>query len=165
MKRTIPYILVIFSLFGLTSCFSYETMFPLQNEYYGENIVVRDNICYVYYTNPTQSFLNTLRIIDGSYHYYYHGKYLPVEFPRWNMWKPNRFYYYKDNRLMWRERMRINYRQNNNIPMRRDNVPNKPKMDNNKGNAPQPQNKFNNRPKNFGTQNNNVRNNTRNGRK
>lgn len=79
------------------------------------NLVVENDICYVYYTNPTTLFLNSLYVIDGAYYYWYIDKYIPVVFPCWEVWSPYRFFYYNKNRWMWRDRYRYNhieYRKN-----------------------------------------------------
>lgn len=79
------------------------------------NLVVENDICYVYYTNPTTLFLNSLYVIDGAYYYWYIDKYIPVVFPCWEVWSPYRFFYYDKNRWMWRDRCRYNhmeYRKN-----------------------------------------------------
>lgn len=85
------------TLLALVSCIGTDLISAGNGNYgYNDNIVVSGNTCYVYYSNPTASFLNTLRIINGSYHYYYGGRYIPVVFPRWRMWKPERYYYNRD---------------------------------------------------------------------
>ena len=105
------------ALLALVSCIDPDLISMGNCNYrYNENIVVSGNTCYVYYSNPTASFLNTLRIINGSYHYFYNGRYIPVIFPRWRMWKPERYYYY--NRDRW-----IPIERSNRFPKPRFNKP------------------------------------------
>lgn len=74
-----------------------------------ENVVVKDGICYVYYSNPSTVFLNTLHVIDGRYYYTYSGSYIPVVFPYWDAWSPHRYFYYDCNRWAWRDRIHYNH--------------------------------------------------------
>lgn len=95
------------------------------------NLVVENDICYVYYTNPTTLFLNSLYVIDGAYYYWYIDKYIPVVFPCWEVWSPYRFFYYNKNRWMWRDRYRYNhmeYRKNQHWrDYRRPNIQPRPR--------------------------------------
>ena len=106
MKKTILFLLVLgLIIANCTSCVTAraydDTYYPINQE---ENITVVDDVCYVYYTNPTTLFLNTLHIIDGAYYYWYVDKYIPVIFPRWSVWSPHRFFYYDRNHWSWRDR-------------------------------------------------------------
>lgn len=93
-----------------TSCITTSGLDELYTPYDVENeIVVSDDVCYVYYTNPTTSFLNTLHIVNGAYYYWYVDRYIPVVFPRWNAWSPNRFFYYDRNRWLWRDRFHYDH--------------------------------------------------------
>lgn len=93
-----------------TSCITTSGLNELYTSYDVENdIVVSDDVCYVYYTNPTTSFLNTLHIVNGAYYYWYVDRYIPVVFPRWNAWSPNRFFYYDRNRWLWRDRFHYDH--------------------------------------------------------
>lgn len=96
------------------------------------NLVVENDICYVYYTNPTTLFLNSLYVIDGAYYYWHIDKYIPVVFPCWEVWSPYRFFYYDKNRWMWRDRYRYNhmeYRKNQHWrDYRRPNIQPRPNI-------------------------------------
>lgn len=115
MKKFTFILVMLVTMFTLTSCatsaMAYET-----NGYYDDNVVVVDNVCYAYYSNPTTVFLNTLHIIDGAYYYWHSNKYIPVVFPYWEVWSPHRFFYYDRNRWVWRDRYHYNHAQ-----YRRDN--------------------------------------------
>lgn len=104
MKRFVNFLIIgAFALIALGSC---GTSVGISAPYYsydevGDNVVVRDGVCYVYYDNPSIDFLNTLRFVNGSYYYWYSNRYVPVEFPRWNRFKHDayrrdyRYRYYK----------------------------------------------------------------------
>lgn len=110
MRKIILILLMSLILMGLcNSClvtglndFTYEQY--ENNEY----VVVNDGVCYVYYAQPSTTFLNTLYVNDGAYYYWYVDKYIPVVFPRWKAWSPQRFFYYDRNRWMWRNRRNYN---------------------------------------------------------
>jgi hypothetical protein len=102
MKKV--FLILLFSCI-LTSCITTSGFDELYAPYEVENnIVVNDDVCYVYYTNPTTSFLNTLHVVNGAYYYWYVDRYIPVVFPRWDAWRPNRFFYYDRNRWLWKDR-------------------------------------------------------------
>lgn len=104
MKKYILFIAMCLSLtLTFASCVTTASAYT-QSYYDDDEIVIVDGTCYVYYTNPTTAFLNTLRIVDGSYFYVYNGGYLPVVFPRWEVWSPYRYFYYHQNRWYWRDR-------------------------------------------------------------
>ena len=123
----------VVALATFTSCatasVAYDEIYS-PHYYDDENIVVVDNICYVYYENPTTVFLNTLYLIDGAYYYWYFDRYIPVIFPRWYAWSPHRYFYFHENRWMWRDRIHYNhadYRRTHHwkdyrIPSNRNNV-------------------------------------------
>ena len=106
----------LFTLTCFSSCVTTKAVDISYHPYDLEkNLVVENNICYVYYTNPTTLFLNSLYVIDGAYYYWHIDKYIPVVFPCWEVWSPYRFFYYDKNRWMWRDRYRYNhmeYRKN-----------------------------------------------------
>lgn len=77
--------------------------------YNDENVIVVGDTCYVYYSEPTTAFLNTLHIIDGAYFYWYADRYVPVVFPLWRNWSPYRYFYYEHNRWLWRDRISYNH--------------------------------------------------------
>lgn len=111
MKRFfISLIVCIAFVYTFTSCdtITYTTTPSYASEEYYDNIVVRDETCYVYYDMPSITFLNSLHIIDGYFYYWHINRYIPVHFPRWNDWKPYRYYYYNSGRLEWRDGMRCN---------------------------------------------------------
>lgn len=102
MKKIAFILVMVTMLFTFTSCVTSAMAYGING--YDNDVVVVDNVCYVYYTNPTTAFLNTLHIIDGSYYYWYSNRYVPVIFPRWEVWSPHRFFYYKRGSWMWRNR-------------------------------------------------------------
>ena len=106
----------LFTLTCFSSCVTTKAVDISYHPYDLEkNLVVENDICYVYYRNPTTLFLNTLYVIDGAYYYWHIDKYIPVVFPCWEAWSPYRFFYYDKNRWMWRDRYRYNhmeYRKN-----------------------------------------------------
>lgn len=105
-------LLFISGLFMLTSCISAQTYRYSYDPYDVEhNLVVMNNVCYVYYTNPTTLFLNSLRIVDGAYYYRHNNHYIPVVFPNWAIWSPHRFFYYEKNKWMWRNRFNYNHNE------------------------------------------------------
>ena len=100
----------LFTLTCFSSCVTTKAVDISYHPYDLENnLVVENDICYVYYTNPTTLFLNTLCVIDGAYYYWHIDKYIPVVFPCWEVWSPYRFFYYDKNRWMWRDRYRYNH--------------------------------------------------------
>lgn len=105
MKKYIEsFIVCITILLGFTSCIDLQA-------YDDNNIVIVNDVCYIYYTRPTTLFLNSLYVIDGAYYYRYTDRYIRVVFPNWNVWTPNRYFYYERNRWLYRER--YNYSNNN----------------------------------------------------
>ena len=109
IKSFIVYITI---LFGLTSCIDLQAYDDIYQPYYNDNnIVIVNDVCYVYYTSPTTLFLNSLYVIDGTYYYRYADRYIRVAFPNWNVWSPNRYFYYERDR--WLLRDRYNYNNNN----------------------------------------------------
>ena len=106
----------LFTLTCFSSCVTTKAVDISYHPYDLENnLVVENDICYVYYTNPTTLFLNTLYVIDGTYYYWHIDKYIPVVFPCWEAWSPYRFFYYDRNRWRWRDRYHYNhmeYRKN-----------------------------------------------------
>lgn len=105
-KLLLAMVVCLFSLTCFSSCVTtahaYDYDYHPYNE--SENVVVVDEICYVYYTNPTTLFLNSLHIIDGAYYYWHTNRYIPVVFPYWEVWSPHRFFYYDRNHWTWRDR-------------------------------------------------------------
>lgn len=99
----------------MTTCTSCVTTAVAYDDVYSrsdcrdDNVVVVDNVCYVYYENPTTAFLNTLYLIDGAYYYWYLDRYIPVVFPYWYAWSPHRFFYYHNNRWLWRDKIHYNH--------------------------------------------------------
>ena len=121
----------LFTVTCLSSCVTTQAMDISYHPYDLErNLVVENNVCYVYYRNPTTLFLNSLHVIDGAYYYWYIDKYIPVLFPYWEVWSPHRFFYYDRNRWMWRDRYRyshIEYRKNQHWrDYRRPNIQSRP---------------------------------------
>ena len=105
MKKYIEsFIVCITILLGFTSCIDLQA-------YDDNNIVIVNDVCYVYYTRPTTLFLNSLYVIDGAYYYRYTDRYIRVVFPNWNVWTPNRYFYYERDRWLYRDR--YNYNNNN----------------------------------------------------
>lgn len=115
MKKIILFATVCFCILcSFTSCITTAQAYdyPYSN---GNNVIVVGDTCYVYYQNPTNDFLNTLRVIDGYYFYWSINRYIPVVFPYWDAWSPYRYFYHNSNRWMWRDRVHynhFNYRQN-----------------------------------------------------
>lgn len=107
MKRILLVLAIICSLSSCVATSAIDTSYtPYDVE---NNIVVNDNICYVYYTHPSTLFLNSLHIVDGAYYYWYSDRYIPVVFPRWEVWSPHRFFYYDRNRWAWRDRFQYDH--------------------------------------------------------
>lgn len=108
MKRHLLTILCGFiTLLTLNACATlngYDDIYYSQQ--YDEGVVVRNNICYVYYSNPSTAFLNSLYLNNGSFYYLNYGRYIPVIFPRWNVWSSHRYFYRYDNGWRWRDRER-----------------------------------------------------------
>lgn len=100
-KFTLLLICGIMSLMLCTSCIASARAYDYDEI---ENVVVADEVCYVYYTNPTTLFLNSLHIINGAYYYWHTNRYIPVVFPCWEVWSPHRFFYYDKNHWAWRDR-------------------------------------------------------------
>ena len=133
MKRILLALAIIFSL---SSCVTTSTIDTSYEPYDVENnVIVNDDICYVYYTNPSTLFLNTLYIVDGSYYYWHVDKYIPVVFPRWEAWSPHRYFYYDKNRWAWRDRYHYDHnryrREHHWIDYRKPShrmFPNKPRQ-------------------------------------
>lgn len=113
MKKIILFIAVIATvMFTCVSCVTAQAFDTTYHPYDLENnLVVENDICYVYYTNPTTLFLNTLHIIDGAYYYWCVNKYIPVIFPNWSVWSPHRYFYYDRNRWAWRDRYHYNHEE------------------------------------------------------
>lgn len=111
MKK-ILLIVALIATFSL-SCMSCSTSTYATNDVYqyqvDDNVVVVGDTCYVYYTNPTTTFLNTLYIIDGAYYYYHLGRYIHVVFPYWETWSPYRYFYYNNGIWSWRWRSGYSY--------------------------------------------------------
>ena len=107
-KFIISFIVCLSSIFLLGSC---DTMTYATSTSYGysDDIIVRNGVCYIYYENPTTTFLNTLHIIDGSYYYWHSDRYIPVYFPRWHDWSPYRHSYFNGNRWLWKDRVVYNH--------------------------------------------------------
>lgn len=105
-KFFISLFVCISSICFLGSC---DTMTYASSYRDNEDIIIRNGICYVYYENPSTTFLNTLRINDGSYYYWYANQYIPVYFPRWYDWSPYRSFYFNGNRWLWRDRIGYNH--------------------------------------------------------
>ena len=117
MRKLLTTIAVcLFTVTCFSSCVTTKAVDISYHPYDLENnLVVENDICYVYYTNPTTLFLNSLYVIDGAYYYWHIDKYIPVVFPCWEVWSPYRFFYYDKNKWMWRDRYRYNhieYRKN-----------------------------------------------------
>lgn len=107
MKRIL---LVLAIICSLSSCVTTSTIDTSYEPYDVENnVVINDNVCYVYYTNPSTLFLNSLHIVDGAYYYWYTDRYIPVVFPRWEVWSPHRYFYYDRNRWVWRDRFHYDH--------------------------------------------------------
>lgn len=107
MKRILFVLAIICSLSSCVTTSAIDTSYEPYNV--ENNVVVNDNVCYVYYTNPTTLFLNTLHIVDGAYYYWYVNRYIPVVFPRWEVWSPYRFFYYDRNHWVWRDRFHYDH--------------------------------------------------------
>lgn len=109
IKSFIVYITI---LFGLTSCIDLQAFNDIYQPYYNDNnIVIVNDVCYVYYERPTTLFLNSLYVNDGRYYYRYADRYVRVVFPNWTDWTQDRYFYYERNRWQWRDR--YNYNNNN----------------------------------------------------
>lgn len=113
MKKYIKSFIVCMTiLFGLTSCIDLHAFDDIYQPYYNDNnIVIVNDICYVYYTSPTTLFLNSLYVNDGRYYYRYGDRYIRVVFPNWTDWSQDRYFYYERNRWLYRDR--YNYNNNN----------------------------------------------------
>lgn len=112
MKKFFIALMICFaSICTFSSCdtITYAASTSYGYDDYVDNVVIRNNVCYVYYENPTITFLNTLKIIDGYYYYWYTDRYIPVYFPRWYSWSPYRHFYYNGGRVMWRDRIHYNH--------------------------------------------------------
>lgn len=116
MKKYIESFIVCMTiLFGFTSCIDLQAFDDIYQPYYNDNnIVIVNDVCYVYYTTPTTLFLNSLYVIDGRYYYRYTDRYIRVVFPNWREWSPNRYFYYKRDRWLWKLRSNYNYNDYNN---------------------------------------------------
>lgn len=113
MKKYIEsFIVCITILLGLTSCIDLQAFDDIYQPYYNDNnIVIVNDVCYVYYERPTTLFLNSLYVNDGRYYYHYADRYIRVVFPNWDVWSPNRYFYYEIDRWLYRDR--YNYNNNN----------------------------------------------------
>lgn len=112
IKSFIVYITI---LFGLTSCIDLQAFDDIYQPYNNNNnIVIVNDVCYVYYERPTTLFLNSLYVIDGRYYYRYAYRYVRVVFPNWEVWTPNRYFYYERDRWLWKWRSNYNYNGYNN---------------------------------------------------
>lgn len=113
MKKIVLFIALFATvIFTCTSCVTAQTFDTTYHPYdLEDNLVIENDVCYVYYTNPTTLFLNSLHIIDGAYYYWNVNKYIPVIFPKWEVWSPHRYFYYDRNRWLWRDRYHYNHEQ------------------------------------------------------
>ncbi len=110
MKKYInSFIVCLIILFSCVSCIDLQAYDDTYRPYYNDNnVVVVGNTCYVYYTRPTTSFLNSLYVIDGTYYYRYTDRYIRVIFPNWRDWSTDRYFYYERDRWLWRNRYNDN---------------------------------------------------------
>lgn len=135
-KFFIALMICIASICGFSSCdtITFAASTPYGYDDYRDNIVIRDNVCYIYCENPSISLLSTLRIIDGYYYYPYYNRNIRVEFPMWYSWSPYRHFYYDGGRVMWRDRVRYNHdafrRNYKYIDYRQYPIPRYPKYNN-----------------------------------
>lgn len=113
-------ILLLFTLIVTISlsCISCTTSAYATNDVYrysvNDDVVVVGDTCYVYYTNPSTTFLNTLHVIDGAYFYWHLGRYIHVVFPYWETWSPYRYFYYSNGIWSWRWRNGFNHIHHDN---------------------------------------------------
>lgn len=99
MKKILLSLALAITVLG---CFS--SCITTAQAYSNDSVIVEGDTCYVYYNNPSNSFLNTLHVVDGAYFYWYINRYIPVVFPYWDVWSPYRYFYYDMNRWKWRDR-------------------------------------------------------------
>lgn len=148
-KFIFGFIVCMISFICLSSCVTTARTYDYDYHPYNEdeNVVVIGETCYVYYTNPTTLFLNSLHVANGMYFYKHINRYLPVVFPYWEVWSPHRYFYYDRNHWAWRDRHsgynHLEYRRsqhwvdhrkphpnNHQIQPKRDVRPNKPNHNN-----------------------------------
>lgn len=108
-KLLIAVVVCLFSIICFSSCVTTAHAYGYHTNNESENVVVVNDTCYVYYTNPTTAFLNTLHIIDGAYFYWHMGRYINVVFPYWSVWSPYRYFYFENNVWNWRWRNGYNH--------------------------------------------------------
>lgn len=107
MKKIMSLFLIVCTFMSCIATNFVDSTYDTYND--ENNVVINENVCYVYYANPTVEFLNTLHIVNGSYYYWSSNRYIPVVFPRWNSWSPNRYFYYDKGKWLWRDRVPTPY--------------------------------------------------------
>lgn len=111
-KLFLLFITLTVVIFPFSSCANAQ-VYGSQEEIhqFNNDVVVVNGVCYVYYSNPTTLFLNSLHITNGAYYYYHRGSYIPVIFPNWEVWSPHRFFYYNVDQWCWRDRYVYNHNE------------------------------------------------------